>query len=173
MGQAIRIILRFRRPVWEQRIEFGNLSFLHGDEQWMPTWWTPLPVRAPVITGWTAGSAAEACESDDPNEWLAGALRTLSRLLRTDEAKLAAELETCHTHNWRTDPFARGAYSYVGVGGLEAQRRFGEPVEDTLYFAGEATNHEGHSGTVHGAIATGERAARFILASNGRTDHVG
>jgi monoamine oxidase len=35
-------------------------------------------------------------------------------------------------------------------------------LEDTLFFAGEATNTEGHQGTVHGAIATGLRAAQEI-----------
>jgi monoamine oxidase len=31
-----------------------------------------------------------------------------------------------------------------------------------LYFAGEATNTEGHQGTVHGAIASGLRAAAEV-----------
>jgi monoamine oxidase len=73
------------------------------------------------------------------------------------------ELVGWHAHNWSADPYARGAYSYVRVGGLAAQERFGDPVEDTLYFAGEAVNAEGHCGTVHGAIASGERAARRIV----------
>jgi len=38
-----------------------------------------------------------------------------------------------------------------------------EPVVDTLFFAGEATNAQGHSGTVHGALATGIRAAREVI----------
>jgi hypothetical protein len=61
------------------------------------------------------------------------------------------------------DPYARGAYSYVRVGGLAAQQGFGEPVEDTLYFAGEAVDADGHIGTVHGAIASGERAGNRIV----------
>jgi monoamine oxidase len=85
-------------------------------------------------------------------------------MLGSDPDELGAGVETWHAHNWSTDPFSRGAYSYVRVGGLDAQRRFGEPVEDTLYFAGEAVNAEGHAGTVHGAMATGERAAEMTLA---------
>jgi monoamine oxidase len=38
-------------------------------------------------------------------------------------------------------------------------------VADTLFFAGEATELEGHHATVHGAIATGERAAREVLSA--------
>jgi monoamine oxidase len=115
-----------------------------------------------VITGWSGGPRAEAAAAD-PAEWVAGALSTLGRLLGASGDSLAAELESWHAHNWSADPFARGAYSYVRVGGLPAQERFADPVEHTLYFAGEAANCEGHYGTVHGAMASGERAARLIV----------
>ena len=65
---------------------------------------------------------------------------------------------------WHADPFSRGAYSYVPAGALSARARLSEPVEDTLYFAGEATDLAGYGGTVHGAIASGRRAAGQILA---------
>ena len=43
------------------------------------------------------------------------------------------------------------------------------PVEDTLFLAGAATNTDGHTGTVHGAMATGRRAACDILS---RAPHI-
>jgi monoamine oxidase len=76
-----------------------------------------------------------------------------------------AQLAAWHLHNWQTDPFAGGAYSYIGVHGLPSQRALAQPVADTLFFAGEATELEGHHATVHGAIATGERAAREVLSA--------
>ena len=63
------------------------------------------------------------------------------------------------------DDFSRGAYSYVCTGGAGAPHRLAEPVDDTLFFAGEATDVSGHLGTVHGAIASGRRAADEIVAS--------
>jgi monoamine oxidase len=162
MGKAARVVLRFRRPLWEDRAEFRDACFLHSGESWMPTWWTAMPLRAPVITGWTGGPGAETAPRD-PAEWIGGALTSLARILGVGRDVLADELETWHAHNWSADPYALGAYSYVRTGGMEAQRRFGQPVDDTLYFAGEAANAEGHSATVHGAIATGDRAARAIL----------
>jgi monoamine oxidase len=66
-------------------------------------------------------------------------------------------------HDWQADPYSRGAYSYVPAGALPARRALADPVEDTLYFAGEATDLLGYGGTVHGAIASGRRAARQIL----------
>jgi monoamine oxidase len=49
------------------------------------------------------------------------------------------------------------------VGGAEAAQLLAEPVADTLFFAGEATNFEGHNGTVNGAISSGRRAAEEVL----------
>ncbi len=77
--------------------------------------------------------------------------------------ELEAQVQESYFHNWSQDPYSMGAYSYVKAGGLDQLSALAEPVADTLYFAGEATNTEGHTGTVHGALATGERAARLIL----------
>ena len=112
------------------------------------------------------GARAEA-SPEDPAAWLDPALATLGILLGQSPGALRRELVSWHAHNWTADPFARGAYTYVRVGGLDAQRRFGLPVEDTLYFAGEAAAAGGHWSTVHGAMASGERAARLILDSRG------
>jgi monoamine oxidase len=74
-------------------------------------------------------------------------------------------VESWHFHDWSTDPFARCAYSYPAVGGIEAARDLAQPLADTLFFAGEATDFGGHNGTVHGAIESGLRAAQEILSS--------
>ncbi len=67
-------------------------------------------------------------------------------------------------HDWGADPFARGAYSYLGVGGERARTQLAATVDDTLFFAGEATSEDGQGGTVNGALVTGERAAREVAA---------
>jgi monoamine oxidase len=166
MGQAIRLTLSFRNPAWHKRAEFHSLGFLFSDRKWMPTWWTTLPTQSGTITGWTGGPLTQ--NAGTPDQWLKTTLESLAHLLGTSAAELARDLQEWHTHDWRADPHSRGAYSFVRVGGLEAQRHFGDPIESTLYFAGEAANHEGHSGTVHGAIASGERAARMILEAGVR-----
>jgi len=53
----------------------------------------------------------------------------------------------------------------VTVGASDGPRAFAEPVRGTLFFAGEATDATGHSATVHGAIASGRRAAGEVLAT--------
>ncbi|MGA2759731.1 MAG: FAD-dependent oxidoreductase, partial [Candidatus Cybelea sp.] len=84
------------------------------------------------------------------------------------ETELARrEFEVGITHDWSGDPFARGAYSYVAVGGGNARAVLAAPVDDVLFFAGEATSSDGQGGTVNGAIETGERAAVQAAAALG------
>ena len=165
-GRAARITFRFRRRVWEDRSELQNLGFLFSREAWMPTWWTASPSDEPILTGWTGGPHAAAAP-EDIAEWVEPALSSLAKSLGRDAAGLRRELIAWHAHNWSADPFSRGAYSYVRPGGLDALRGFGAPVEDTLFFAGEAANAEGYWATVHGAVASGERAARLALERMG------
>jgi monoamine oxidase len=53
----------------------------------------------------------------------------------------------------------------VKVGGEGCQQTLSAPLDNTLFFAGEATDISGHNGTVHGAIASGKRAAAEVLQS--------
>ena len=77
-------------------------------------------------------------------------------------------LERAYLHDWQADPFARGAYSYVVVGGESARKALAAPVQDTLFFAGEAADTGGESGTVAGALQSGMRAARQVLRNASR-----
>jgi len=67
-------------------------------------------------------------------------------------------------HNWRSDPYSRGAYAYIPAGRMDLPRQIAKSVEGTLFFAGEATHTE-LMGTVQGAIASGMRAADEVLAA--------
>ena len=73
-------------------------------------------------------------------------------------------LEAAYYHDWQQDTFARGAYSYVIVGGDNARRELAAPIDNTLFFAGEATDTQGETATVTGALQSGTRAAREALA---------
>lgn len=165
MGQALRITLRFREPFWERREGLSDLGFIHSGAEPFPTWWTALPVHVPMITGWAAGPAAERLAGLGESVILERALSTLATLLGVSRSDLGCLLEAWYFHDWQSDPYAQGSYSYVLVGGSSAQEKLATPVEETLYFAGEAVDTEGHSGTVHGAIASAERAAEAILES--------
>jgi len=85
--------------------------------------------------------------------------------MAVDSRLLGQQMTGAFTHDWQGDPFSRGAYSYAAIGGIDAAQELAAPMAETLYFAGEATNCDGYNGTVHGAIATGYRAAQELLRS--------
>ena len=85
--------------------------------------------------------------------------------LRIPYKRLRGMVQGSWTHDWEHDLFSRGAYSYQMVGGVDAPAELARPLRGTLFFAGEATDPEGRTGTMHGAIATGERAAAEVARS--------
>jgi monoamine oxidase len=94
-------------------------------------------------------------------------LTTLAKVFELSPADLEKLLVSWHVHDWQSDEYARGAYSFVPAGALDAPERMTRPLEDALYFAGEHTDTSGHWGTVHAALATGTSAARQVLSSQG------
>lgn len=170
MGAIAKIILQFREPFWEQE-KFSTLPedqtlrdacFLHAHGPPVFTWWTMLPVRANLLVGWSGGPSAQTLSRRSEPEVIRAALESLSQFLGIESDKLATRLERADFANWQADPYSRGAYSYAGVGAKGAREALARPVDDTLFFAGEAT-HAGQSGTVAGALSSGYRAAGEIL----------
>ncbi|HEY6119679.1 MAG TPA: NAD(P)/FAD-dependent oxidoreductase [Pyrinomonadaceae bacterium] len=168
MGDVIKLNLRFQNRFWEDvklpgtEESLEDLGFLHSPEAPLPTWWTALPVRAPLIVGWVGGPDAELLLQRGEELVVSQGIASLSRIFRISESSLENTLEEVYLHNWASDSYARGSYSYIPVNGLASQLELAAPVDDTLFFAGEATCL-GHIGTVHGALMSGKRAAREVL----------
>jgi monoamine oxidase len=165
MGPVIRVSLCFQQKFWERDPKMADLSFLFTDDPQFPAWWTSNPLPYPILTGWAAGPNAGAHTGRSNDEIIRSALQSLARITKTAEPELRTQMTESFVHDWQSDPFSRGAYSYTAVGGMDAAKKLAETVVDTLYFAGEAANSNGYTGTVHGAIATGLRAAKELLQS--------
>ena len=154
-GPVIKAALCFDEPFWEERSQ--GTAFFHSPRAAFPTFWTPLPTRVPYLVAWAGGPKADRLARLSEEKLIAEALRALRSIFGRVPVPRAALV-----HDWRRDPFARGAYSYVRVGGEGARENLAAPIGDTLFFAGEATDTE-ESGTVAGALRSGERAARQLV----------
>jgi monoamine oxidase len=168
MGNVVKAILCFDEPFWMDR-KMEKLSFLHTPNQPFPVFWATTPLITPVLTGWSGGPAAEALSRTSQSMILRSALESLAAVFGDTADRLRSRLRRSLISDWLADPFAMGAYSYTPAGYLDARQILAEPVENTLFFAGEATHTEGRSGTVDGAIATGRRAAAEIVSALGRS----
>ncbi|HEX3548974.1 MAG TPA: NAD(P)/FAD-dependent oxidoreductase [Candidatus Elarobacter sp.] len=165
MGPVVKMGLLFTTPFWE-RVRDGRYrdgGFFHRPEARFPTFWTLLPLRTPQLIAWAGGPKADALAGRDAAALTAIALDDL-RALFGDDPDPGAELVAAFTHDWQTDPYALGAYSYAAVGGEHARAQLAEPVDGALFFAGEATATAAEAGTAAGALISGERAARDVLA---------
>jgi monoamine oxidase len=156
-GPVIRVAMAFREAFWEK--QHPGVAFFHSPDAPFPTFWTPLPMHAPLLTCWAGGPKAEKMTGRSESQLLRAALASIRSVFKNIEEPRAVLM-----HDWSADPFARGGYSYVKVGGTGAREELAAPLEETLYFAGEATDTE-QSGTVGGALASGIRAAKEILSA--------
>ena len=161
-GPVLKVILRFQRPFWEEQEggRYADASFFHAPGKVFPTFWTSLPTHAPLLNAWVGGpTAARLCELGD-EEIIRQAMGCASAVFCGGEG--VPELQAAYVHNWARDPYARGAYSYVAVGGGDAREVLATPLGGTLFFAGEATDTTGEATTVTGALRSGARAAAEV-----------
>jgi monoamine oxidase len=173
MGSVVRVVLRLSERFWaadwfakqSRRPDLDTMSFLHTNDEQFPIWWTAYPVRAPILVGWHGGPGATALAQLASEQIEDAAIESLARQLSVAAKRVRTMVEGAWLHDWEHDPFARGVYSYQMVGGVDAPATLARPLRGTLFFAGEATDPDGRTGTVHGAIATGQRAADEVLRS--------
>ena len=157
LGLADKIFLRVDGPALPEN---GHLI---GDPHSARTASYRLaPFGWPVVEAFIGGNAADALEREDDRAAFAFATGELARLLGRDWrfTRLART-------RWGADADIGGSYSHARVGAAGQRAVLAAPVDDRLFFAGEACSAHDFS-TAHGAYQTGVDAARAVLASLGR-----
>lgn len=159
MGLLNKCWLRFDRIAWPDDVDWiGWLGPAPG--VWAE--WVSLAHRLhlPVLLGFNAAAQAEGLESLDDRATIAAAHEALKAMFGTRfPAPLAGQVT-----RWRSDPLARGSYSFNAVGCTPATRKAlrGADWGGALWFAGEAAEPE-YFGTAHGALISGQQAAKGVL----------
>ncbi len=119
------------------------------------------PLDRPAIYCFFGGRFAAAMEREGEAAMFAFAADELADLLGGDIRRHIAPLAATA---WLEDPWSRGSYSYAMPGHADDRAVLAAPVDDRLFFAGEATSPNFFS-TAHGAYMTGRAAADAALAS--------
>lgn len=164
MGAVLKVVFRFESTFWRELDggRYSDAAFFFRGTGAFPTIWTAYPSRAPLLTAWYGGPGAEAASSRADGDIIALARESLAQIFGQERMTGVAP-EQAWVHNWQRDQWAAGAYSYVGVGGQAARAALAEPLEETLFFAGEATDSSGEASTVAGALASGLRASSEVV----------
>jgi monoamine oxidase len=119
------------------------------------------PFGRPQIEAYFGGPLAVELEADGVPAFVDFAIAELVGLLGSDFARRVKPL---HLHPWGVDPFSRGSYSCALPGKADCRGALAAPVEDRLFFAGEACSASDFS-TAHGAYLTGIAAADLAIAA--------
>jgi monoamine oxidase len=158
-GAVERVVLHFSEPFWREKVP--RLDYLFGEGEFS-TFWT-APAGAPVMIAWSGGPVARRLAELPEPARVERALTDLALALGEPEARPIGLLQGWYHHDWLHDPFARGAYSYVTVGGVHASEELGRP-QGRLLLAGEHVPTEDTvASTVEAALRSGERAAELLL----------
>lgn len=151
-GSVIKVVLEFKESFWKK-----DTGFILSREK-IPTWWTQSPNTAPILTGWLGGPPAENYKQVPEEEILKAALHALSAIFQTALPPLVSS----HISNWVQDPEISGSYSYDTPLSENARKLLNTPLQDTIYFAGEALYDGKHPGTVEAALISGKEVAQKI-----------
>lgn len=165
MGAIIKLLFQFKEAFW-QNTQYRSMGFIISDEA-VPTWWTQYPEDSPVLTGWLGGLPAEAYREANGEQLLQIGMQSLSNIFSIPVEELYENLEDAQVMNWTAMHYTRGSYAYATIHTHAALPVLTAPVENTLYFAGEALYEGAAMGTVEAAFTSGVTAAKALLAHAG------
>jgi monoamine oxidase len=155
-GSVIKVLIRFKEAFWRERD--SEIGFLLSEEK-IPTWWTQHPDPTPLLTGWVGGAAASALQQYDDATLYQLALQSLGNIFSMDPAQLQLQVTAWHVANWAHNVFSAGAYTYNMLHTNHARTVLNQPIEQTIYFAGEGYYEGTSGGTVEAALSSAQRVA--------------
>jgi monoamine oxidase len=158
-GPVIKVVMLFRRRFWEK-----DMGFVFSEEIF-PTWWTQLPDKTPLLTGWVGGPTAERLGKHSEEDIFEKALQSLASIFDKPVDELRAAVVESYVFNWVNDPYSLCAYSYAMPETPAARKLLCTPVDNTLFFAGEALYDGESPGTVEAALESGKEVAGKVRKS--------
>jgi monoamine oxidase len=164
-GGVIKFFLEFKTAFWQDRIArpFKDAAFIFSDAA-VPTWWSQLPDRTPLLTGWLGGPGIRYI-NHEPEALYKNAIQSLQYIFQTGASAIQDQVCQWHVTDWSVDQFAYGAYAYPTVEGRKSNEFITQPVRETIYFAGEAFYNGPAMGTVEAALVSGKEVAGEVVQS--------
>ena len=145
-------------PAWKEVYEGYMADYQKHDEEFCTLLFGFYDTSLAV--GFVAGRFADLLENEEPGAATEFCMQGLKELFGNDVLKyVRGTTETA----WRNNPNTLGSYSFASPGCADARKVLAEPINDCLYFAGEATMPNEFA-TVHGAFLSGKNVAHKIIA---------
>lgn len=161
MGLLNKVYLRFEHAFWTDQEAW--LGYIPQEWGHWAEYVNFLPLtNKPILLAFNAAKFGREIETWTDEAIIADVMK----VLRTIYGAAVPEPSDWQITRWASDPFAYGSYSFMKAGASPEDREtLAEPVEDVLYFAGEAT-HVDYPSTVHGAFLSGLRVAEALMEAD-------
>jgi monoamine oxidase len=154
---AVRFILQTKRRFWQTAGLSGSARTDRATETWDATF--DLPASRGILGATTGGELERRIEGLTPEASVAFGVDLVADAFPA----IRSEFEKGAVHRWSTDPWARGAFVAYRPGQMTELLPLLTASEDGMHFAGEHTSP--WTGWMEGALESGERAAREVLAA--------
>lgn len=160
MGTMDKVYLLYDKPFWDSSAWINRVAQKGNstDEKWQFFFNIYKYDGKPILLAFNTGESAKQIENKIDNQIIDEVVSVLKKMYpdspRPKEWKIT---------RWASDPFAGGSYSIVPPNGsVDSALELAKPVDNKLFFAGEATTKY-YYGTVHGGYITGYRAAEEVI----------
>lgn len=157
-GAVTKVLIEYRKRFWDDRGWNGRLS---TDAPIVYTWHATSHVESEhgILTAYTGGGPGATLAALSDDERIRLAVGEIEKIFPGSSDLI----ECTATVAWPNEPYTRGSYAALAPGEVTAHwKTLFEPA-GRLFFAGEhATPIQGF---MEGAVESGQRAARMILAS--------
>ncbi len=158
MGRVLKFILHFKTAELAHEL-FHMADGVNKSLQTISCWWQSASNHK-VLVGYAGGKRHDRIVAMDEQALLHHVLRDLEKIAGKP---ITDHLLAYRLVRWDDNPFTRGAYSNHPVGVTSGEREvLAQPIDDRLFFAGEAACTSGNYATVHGAIESGQQVAHQI-----------
>lgn len=164
---ACKVLVKMSQKFWNDNIQLVICGDCFVPELWIeggPYRGTNAPW---LIVGFATGDNGRNIASMDEKEAI---LHFVAQLNTMFGSQLEPNPATKYflggkVFDWGKMPFVRGSYSYPKLNSLGDRTILRKPIEDRIFFAGEAVSDTTETGTINASLITGERAAQEALES--------
>lgn len=153
---ATRILLQSRDRFWEAASLSGSARTDQPAEIWDCAY--DLPGRRGMLAATVGGTLGNTLGSMSREQAIAAGADLVARTFPA----MRAGFEKGSVYRWAVDPWSRGAFAVFLPGQMTAMMPEIPRAEGRIHFAGEHTSP--WMGWMEGALESGERAAREVLA---------
>ncbi|MEI8116152.1 MAG: NAD(P)/FAD-dependent oxidoreductase [Flavobacteriia bacterium] len=157
MGPGMKVFLKFNVKFFPENTYGGSVCAAYLDDSIGKT------TNDIVLIAFVMGDQAANLHALGNDAAITNALIQELDLMFNGQASLY--FMQSFVQDYTDKPFIKGAYSYSTIGMDNARQIAAEPIDNKVFFAGEAMNINGHHQTVHGAVESAYKAVLDLITS--------